>query len=349
MMPLAEIILKLNPVSRFDLIDVDRLMHRQHGEKLRGFNHVLYCSNHTTAGYFEQGLIHRLGYDAGALRRFFRPFRHLFPKEAGYRHDELDLRTELTPEQRRSEPKNGDSHLTYIGAGLTNCVTYVNTPARPVYFIDLDGVNGTSRRCRQTTVLGFDRAVVCARVPFVVSAYSHPIEAVNLRDACPDLFKHLEALLAHYQIRKGRIDFRLASQEQHAALTVNEYETLLMQHDLAEVLHNPMQFMMRGHLPCEAQALPARARGYVLPVVNEVLDGARLPECLAGRWMRPCLSEPVLSLLRMKRSMSLLVSDRDTPGQGQVFQGRYQSPILMQWQQPPQGTRHLEATLVRFE
>ena len=34
----------------------------------------------------------------------------------------------------------------------------------------------------------------------------------------------------------------LASGEQYASLTVNEYETLLMQHDLADVLRNPLRF-----------------------------------------------------------------------------------------------------------
>ena len=39
-------------------------------------------------------------------------------------------------------------------------------------------------------------------------------------------------------ISHGRIDLSLLPEERHAGLTVNEYETLLMRHDLREVLEN---------------------------------------------------------------------------------------------------------------
>ena len=64
-------------------------------------------------------------------------------------HDRLALRTELSDAQRQDEPQNGDSHLTFIGAGLQNCVTYVNRPGMPVYFIDLDGMYHNVRRNRR--------------------------------------------------------------------------------------------------------------------------------------------------------------------------------------------------------
>ena len=35
--------------------------------------------------------------------------------------------------------------------------------------------------------------------------------------------------------------------------------------------------------------------------------------------------------LRMKRAVSLLVSDRDSDGRGAIVEGTYQSPILVQW------------------
>ena len=73
---------------------------------------------------------------------FVKVFQTIFPEGAGYEHDKLHLRTELSDEQRRSEPQNADSHLAFIGAGLRNCVTYVNRPNEPVYLVDLDGVNG---------------------------------------------------------------------------------------------------------------------------------------------------------------------------------------------------------------
>ena len=73
------------------------------------------------------------------LGQFFGAFRVVFPPGGEYRHDQLHLRAELSDEQKAVEPRNGDSHLTFIGAGMRNCVTYRNRPPAPVYFIDLDG------------------------------------------------------------------------------------------------------------------------------------------------------------------------------------------------------------------
>ena len=47
--------------------------------------------------------------------------------------------------RRRPSRRNADSHLTFIGSGMRNCVTYRNQPLAPVYFIDLDGTNGAAR------------------------------------------------------------------------------------------------------------------------------------------------------------------------------------------------------------
>jgi len=50
------------------------------------------------------------------------------------------------------------------------------------------------------------------------------------------------------------------------------------------------------------------------------------------------------AVLRMKRSVSLLVSDRQGP-QGKIVEGTYQSPILVQWQRAPRESRTLDVTL----
>jgi hypothetical protein len=57
---------------------------------------------------------------------------------------------------------------------------------------------------------------------------------------------------------------------------------------------------------------------------------------------------PARHFLRMKRSVSLPVSDRETPGEGRVAQGPYQSPILVQWRCADRHTRWLDITLTRF-
>jgi hypothetical protein len=50
----------------------------------------------------------------------------------------------------------------------------------------------------------------------------------------------------------------------------------------------------------------------------------------------------------MKRSVSLLVSDRNEPGQGAIVEGTYQSPILVQWHRGARPARVLDVTLTRF-
>ena len=198
---------------------------------LEAFPHVLYCSFHTTAGYLDQRTVWRLNMRRNGVTPYLRSFQTVFPRDAGYRHDELHLRRELSDEQRRVEPRNGDSHLAFISAGLRTCVTYRHHPGESVYFIDLDGINGDSPRRRVTTILGFTAEEVVARDRLVIPIAARSVESVNLKDPSLGLFEQLEALIARYDVTKGRIHLTLAARERQAALTINEYETLLMQHD----------------------------------------------------------------------------------------------------------------------
>ena len=74
-------------------------------------------------------------------------FRTMFPEGAGYEHDKMDRRTELTEAQKPVEPQNADSHLAFMAGALRTCVTYSNRADEPVCFVDLDGVHaGRPRR-----------------------------------------------------------------------------------------------------------------------------------------------------------------------------------------------------------
>ena len=95
----------------------------------------------------------------------------------------MELRTELTDAQKKVEPRNADSHLTFIGAGLRNCVTYRPRPDAPVYFIELDGeergaCGGSGRR----PSLAYDDERVVARTSVRIPVSKHPIDSVNLAD-----------------------------------------------------------------------------------------------------------------------------------------------------------------------
>jgi hypothetical protein len=260
----------------------------------------------------------------------------------------------LNEEQRRDEPKNADAHLTFIGSGLTNCVTYPTSPYVPVYFIDLDGTNGTTRRCRQTTVIGIDRESLAGQTRLTVPVSRHPVDSVNLKDERLGIFEELQRQVAGYGIERGCISLTLEAEERNAGLTVNEYETLLMKYDLMEVLDNPLRFMAEKgrHIIRDPRAVLSKAKEYakydLVQIINEFVDAFRLNESIFERLIDKFLAFPAARFLRMKRTVNLLVRDGGCSGP-EIVQGTYQSPILVQWRKSAAQNRHLTASFVRFD
>ncbi len=352
----VEVSLEVNPAARLDVIDVGQELREQHGDALRPFPRALYCSFHTTAGYLDQGLATRLQQEGEpGVEPFVKVFKTIFPEGAGYEHDKLEKRTELSEEQKRNEPQNADSHLAFIGAGLRNCVTYRHRPGEPVFFVDLDGMNEGQARQRQTTIVGFSEEEEVVRERLVIPVSAHPIDSVNLKDPKLGLYEQIEALTAKYDVPKGRVRIELATGERHAGLTVNEYETLLMRHDLAEVLREPLRFMREkaSHLFARPRAIPNRSLDYakydMVQIFNQLFDTFRMNESMVERLAARVLAVPASRFLRMKRSVSLLVSDRQTEGVGRPVQGTYQSPILVQWAKASAKQRQVEVVLTRFK
>lgn len=347
--------LELIPRHRFDVIDVNVLLREQHGDVLHGYARALYASYHTTAGYFDEAMCRTLGFTPDAVRGHVEGYRRMYPEGAGYRHDRLELRTELTDEQKATEPLNGDAHLSFIGAGLTNCVTYATDTAGPALFVDLDGVGVTGPRRRKTSVVGFDREVVAARLRLPAPASAHDVSSFNLRDPRLGFIEELEAHARRLGIAKGRVDIRLADDDPHAALTVNEFETLLMQHDLAEVIRNPFWFAMQKgwHVLRDPRTVREKAKDYAKYDLLLVLNGALDKFGLRGTPVEHALSKLVAGAARrrlcMKRAVSLPISDHDRDGVGEIVQGTYQSPILVQWASPRRAERVLHVSLVAFE
>ncbi|MEM9664720.1 MAG: hypothetical protein AAF970_07295, partial [Bacteroidota bacterium] len=180
---MSEIKLELTPRSRFDLINVADQVAEQFGDDpLRAYRKAIYCSYHTTAGYLEENLCARLGHSREAIEAYCASFQHLFPPNGPYRHDQMELRDELSDEQKTCEPLNADSHLTFMGAGLENCVTYRKDPNTPVYFIDLDGVHVGGTRTRQTTIIGYNTDEQVTEVEFAIPVSHQAVDSINLRD-----------------------------------------------------------------------------------------------------------------------------------------------------------------------
>ena len=178
----TELTLTLAPQRRFEAIDVNSRINQEAGDLLRKHQRALYTSFHTTAGYLDQSLSVRMHHRQDLVSQFFSAFHALFPQGGEYRHDQMELRSELTEEQKVVEPRNGDSHLTFIGAGMRNCVTYRTRPDAPVYFIELDGKSDAAMRKRKTTVVGYDHETVVARTTLSIPMSKHPIDAINLAD-----------------------------------------------------------------------------------------------------------------------------------------------------------------------
>ena len=342
----------MTPSSRFDIIDVNQRINANHNGFFAEFNKAVYCSYHTTAGYLEQSICDRLDHNSDSVRRFLHPFQELFPPRANYNHDKLHLRSELTEEQKLSEPLNGDSHLTYISSGLQNCVTYILDQTKPAYFIDLDGVFDGNARRRRTTVIGYNNEELVGIFPLSIPVSAHRVDSVNLKDTRLGVFEQLQELISQYGIERGRIDIMLAPEEDHVALTVNEFETLLMQNDLADVLHNPMRFMAQKgwHMLKNPRAVPMKMLNYakydLVQVVNKTLDKFDMNASLIGRGVQSFLAAHAAKALRMKRRLSLLVSDQQ--GSPSIVSGTYQSPILIQWHSATTQKRRLEASIYRF-
>jgi hypothetical protein len=346
-----ELSLEIRPGSRFDVINVCEEVGCV--AELAAFPRALYCSFHTTAGYLEQSHLARLNKSRG-VRQYMSVFQTMFPPGAGYRHDDLQLREELSDDQRDLEPRNGDAHLAFIAAGLRSCVRYVNRPGEPVYFVELDGVNHDGPRRRLTRILGFTSEEVVARERLHVPVSSHQLDSVSLKDPRIGLYPRLQELIGRHGVTKGRIRLALGPGEDQAALTINEYETLLMRHDLVDVLRDPRRFVAEKgrNLWADPRAIPSKAIDYakydLVRMFNQVCDAFHISESLVERLAAHMIGLPARRFLRMKRSVSLLVSDGDSAGQGRITEGTYQCPILVQWQKAPAGQRDIGIVLTRL-
>jgi thiamine phosphate synthase YjbQ (UPF0047 family) len=350
----VEVHLAVSPSTRFELIDVGAAVRADHGDLLAGHRRALYCSYHTTAGYLDQALARRLAHARTDILSYMRMFQALFPEAAGYQHDNLPQRRDLSEAERGVEPRNADAHLAFIGAGLQNCVRYVNRPGEPVYLVELDGVANGRVRQRRTSIVAYDHEEVVGRETITVPVSAHPVESVNLKDPLIGAYDRIEQLVARAGVSKGRVHLSLAAGEEHAGLTINEFEPLLMRHDLAAVVRNPLEFLrIEGRdLVRDPWAIPQKTIAYarydMIRVFNELVDVFRLGQSRLERLMARLFAVPARRFLRVKRSVSLLVSDHDRPGYGAVAGGRYQSPILLQWRGANAGRRRIDLTLTRL-
>jgi thiamine phosphate synthase YjbQ (UPF0047 family) len=316
---------------------------------LAHFPHCLYWSSHTTAGFLDRSLAARLRADR--IPGYVEALRALFPEGAGYQHDRLEHREDLDAEQRAVEPRNADSHLAFMAGGLRTCVTHPNRPDQNVFFVDLDGVNDGRARRRLTRLIGFRQERPVRTLRLEVPLAAHAIDSINLKDPRLGVYAQLQAFVAAAGVSKGRLRVSLDPTERHSALTINEYETLLMRHDLADVLSNPLRFVAEKyrHALANPRAVPAKTLDYakydLVRVMNKGIDSLGLRGSIVEKVLARTLGVPADRFFRMRRSVSLLVCGQDASGEPAIVEGTYQSPILVQWQHSPRRARVLDVSL----
>ncbi|MEE2628473.1 MAG: hypothetical protein VX670_08295, partial [Candidatus Latescibacterota bacterium] len=220
--------------------------------------------------------------------------------------------------------------------------------------IELDGVYKEHVRQRHTTVIAYNQAEVVHRDRIAVPvAEGRTIDSFNLKDDQYGLFSELEGWLQRYGVDKGRFDLRLVPEDRHVGLTVNEYETLLMRNDLPQALRDPLRYMVqRGKkLLRHPRVIPGKTRDYaaydLIHLYNDLMDNVPVGRSVIDRFLS-VLSSPAKRILRLKRHVSLLVSDSAETGTSRIVQGQYQSPILVQHHPATNGVRYLDVTLRRF-
>jgi hypothetical protein len=167
------------------------------------------------------------------------------------------------------------------------------------------------------------------------------------------LGQRIDELLQAHGVANGRLDIVLGAREHATGLTVNEYETLLMRHDLADVLRDPLRFMARQgrRMLCDPRAVPTKSLGYarydIVRVINRLMDAAGLSDSAFETLLSRLMAFPAERRLRFKRRLSMPVT-LDENGRSHLVTGRYQTPILIQWAAAPGQTRRLDLRLTRF-
>ena len=82
----------------------------------------------------------------------------------------------------------------------------------------------------------------------------------------------------------------------------------------------------------------------LIHVFNELMAALGIRQSSFERLLVRAISYPAVRFLRLRRSVSFLVSEESGP----VVLGRYQSPILIQWLPGQQQARRLRVSLVRY-
>ena len=129
----------------------------------------------------------------------------------------------------------------------------------------------------------------------------------EVRDPRLGFFEELSSAVRREGVEVGRIDVSLLPSERNVGLTVNEYETLLMQHDLTEVLRDPLRFMAARarNMLRDPGSIPTKTLDYakydLVHVFNEAMDHLRISESTLERILSRFLALPAARFLLIQQ------------------------------------------------
>ena len=352
----SEFALELTPRARVDVFDVRAEVSSRYGDALSPYPRALCCSFHTTAGYLDRGVAARLNQGPDGVMPYIDVFRTMFPEGAGYEHDKIERRTELSPAQRPQEPLNADSHLAFMAgrpqdlrgvsesARASRCRSSISTACMPAgprtrhtsvigYSAEEAVATGAHRRsgfgpqCRIGEPEGSAsrrlRAVRRSRASARRGQGAHPPFTGARRAACgpdrqrvrdaPDASRPVGSAARSAAVHggKGGAHARQSARDSRAGRSTT-----------------------RSTISCASSIASLTRWGCGQSRVENVLSRA--------------IAMPASRFLRMKRSVSLLVSDRDAAAKAAIVEGTYQSPILVQWHRGNGRMRVLDVTVTRF-
>ena len=144
------------------------------------------------------------------------------PEGAGYEHDKLERRTELTrsrsPRSRRTPIRTWRSSPRAATCGHTG----TGPPTRSASSTSTASMPGAPPQAHQRHRVFTRGGGAHARI--VVPVSGHAVDSINLKNPHLGIYNQCRDLVAQHGVAKGRIRLALASGERHAGLTVNEYK-----------------------------------------------------------------------------------------------------------------------------
>ncbi len=153
---------------------------------------------------------------------------------------------------------------------------------------------------------------------------------------------------------RARVDLFVDSSERHVGLTVNEYETLLIQvNDLIDVLRNPFRFArLKGrHMIEDPLAIPAKTLSYAqydaVLLLNSLMEALRLDQSSFERFIAKAMSLPARWFFRSRR-ISFLAGGDENNSDPHIIRGQYKSPILVQWKAAEHQARRIRIRVIEL-